>query len=90
MVVTALRAGRGSLHRFSVEVLTQAELRDGLLLYGAGLLVLPLPPEQGAARLPAVNPSRLWGPVVLFMALQAAEYVALCFARSRLAARSCD
>ena len=84
VIVTALLAGRGSLHRFSVEVLSQSELRDGLLLCGAALVVLPLLPQQGAAWLPAVNPRRLWALVVLFMALQAAGYIALHLAGPRL------
>lgn len=77
VVVTALLASRGSLHRFSVEVLSQAELRDGLVFCGAALVMLPLLPDQGVSWLPAVNPRRFWGLVVLFMGLQAAGYVAL-------------
>lgn len=84
VVVTALLVSRGSLHRFSVEVLTEAELRDGLLFCGAALVVLPLLPEQGASWLPAVNPRRLWGLVVLFMGLQATGYVALRAAGPRM------
>jgi uncharacterized membrane protein (DUF4010 family) len=84
VVVTTLLASRGSLHRFSVDLLSQSELRDGLLFCGAALVVLPLLPEQGAAWLPAVNPRRLWGLVVLFMGLQAAGYVALRAAGPRL------
>ena len=84
VVVTTLLAARGSLHRFSVEMLSQSELRDGLLFCGAALVVLPLLPQQGVAWLPAVSPRRLWGLVVLFMALQAAGYVALRLAGPRL------
>ncbi len=83
VVVTTLLAARGSLHRFSVEMLSQSELRDGLLFCGAALVVLPLLPQHGVAWLPAVNPRRLWGLVVLFMALQAAGYVALRLAGPR-------
>jgi uncharacterized membrane protein (DUF4010 family) len=77
VVVTALLASRGSLHRFSVDVLSRSELRDALLFCGAALVILPQLPEQGLAWLPAVNPRRLWGLVVLFMGLQAVGYVAL-------------
>jgi uncharacterized membrane protein (DUF4010 family) len=84
VVVTALLAGRTSLHRFSVEVLSKAELRDGLLFCAAALVVLPLLPDQGAPWLLAVNPRRLWGLVVLFMGLQAVGYVALRAAGPRL------
>lgn len=84
VVVTALLASRGSLHRFSVEVLSQAELRDGLVFCGAALVILPLLPDQGAAWLPGVNLRRFWGLVVLFAGLQAAGYVALRGAGPRL------
>ncbi len=84
VVVTALLASRGSLHRFSVAVLSEAELRDGLVFCGAALVMLPLLPDQGATWLPAVNPRRFWGLVVLFMGLQAAGYVALRGAGPRL------
>lgn len=84
VVVTALLASRGSLHRLSVEVLTESELRDGLLFCGAALVVLPLLPEQAALSLPGVNPRRLWGLVVLFMGLQATGYVALRAAGPRM------
>ena len=47
------------------------------MISGGVGVVLPLLPEQSAAWLPAVNPRRLWGLVVLFMGLQAAGYVAL-------------
>ena len=84
VVVTALLVSRGSLHRFSVDVLTDSELRDGLVFCGAALVVLPLLPEQGALWLPAINPRRLWGLVVLFMGLQATGYVALRAAGPRM------
>lgn len=77
VVVTTLLASRGSLHRFSVDVLRKSELRDGLIFCGAALVILPLLPEQGTPWLPAVSPRRLWGLVVLFMGLQAVGYVAL-------------
>lgn len=84
VVVTVLLASRGSLHRFSVDTLSEAELRDGLVFCGAALIILPLLPEHGGAWLPAVNPRSLWRLVVLFMALQAAGYVALRAAGPRL------
>jgi len=59
VVVAALLASRGSLHRFPVDVLSQSELRDGLLFCGAALIVFPLLPQQGPEWLRAVNPRRL-------------------------------
>ena len=84
VVVTIILASRGSLHRFAVDTLSESELRDGLLFSGAALVILPLLPEGLAPWLPAVNPRRLWGLVVLFMAVQAAGYVALRAAGPRL------
>lgn len=84
VVVAALLAGRATLHRFSVDVLSQSELRDALIFCGAALVVLPLLPEQGTAWLPAVNPRRFWRLVVVLMGLQAAGHVALRAAGPRL------
>lgn len=39
--------------------------------------MLPLLPERAVPWLPAVNPQKLWGLVVLFMALQGLGYIAL-------------
>lgn len=84
VVVAALLASRASLHRLSVDALTESELRDGLLFCGAALIVLPLLPDRGAAWLPALNLRRLWGLVVLFMGLQAAGYIAVRVAGPRV------
>ncbi len=84
VVVTALLASRHSLHRFSVNMLTEAELRDALVFAGATLILLPWLPSRDLDWLPGVNPRRLWTLVVLFMALQAAGYVALRIAGARL------
>jgi len=74
VVVACLLAARSHLHDFSIEVLTSAELRDALLFAAAALVVLPLLPEQPITWLPSVNPRKLWGLVVLFMALQGVGY----------------
>lgn len=84
VVVTALLASRGTLHRFSVSVLTATELRDGLLFCGAALVVLPLLPEHIGWSPSELNPRRLWSLVVVFMGLQAAGYIALRIAGPRL------
>lgn len=84
VVVTILLAGRQALHEFSVDTLTEVELRDGLLFAAAALILLPLLPDQSVAWLPGVNPRRLWKLVVLFMALQAAGYIALRAAGARV------
>ncbi len=84
VVITALLASRGTLHRFSVSVLTAQELRDGLLFCGAALVILPLLPERTGWWPGGLNPRRLWSVVVVFMALQAVGYIALRVAGPRL------
>jgi len=84
VVVAGLLAARTYIHDFSREILTSIELRDALLFAGAALVVLPLLPNQSIAWLPGVNPRKLWGLVVLFMALQAVGYIALRMFGARL------
>jgi len=77
VIVALLLASRRPLHEFSIEVLTEVELRDGLLFAGAALVVLPLLPDHPFENIVSINPRKLWGLVVLFMALQAVGYIAL-------------
>lgn len=84
VVVTALLASRQTLHQFSVAVLTESELRDALVFAAAVLILLPLMPNKDIAWAAGVNPRRIWALVVLFMALQAAGYVAQRAAGARL------
>lgn len=77
VIVALLLASRRSLHEFSIEALTEVELRDGLLFAGAALVVLPLLPDHPLENIGGINLRKLWGLVVLFMALQAAGYIAL-------------
>jgi uncharacterized membrane protein (DUF4010 family) len=83
-VVTILLAGRQTLHEFSVDTLSESELRDGLIFGAAALILLPLIPNQAVPWLAGVNPRRLWELVVLFMALQAAGYIAQRAAGARI------
>ncbi|MEI8304617.1 MAG: DUF4010 domain-containing protein [Burkholderiales bacterium] len=75
VIVAVLLAARSRLHRFATEVLTEAELRDALILAGAALVVLPLLPARAPAWLPGLNPRALWQLVLLLLALQAAGYI---------------
>ena len=77
VIVTGLLASRRYLHDFSIEVLTEVELRDALVFAGAALVVLPLLPDHPLENVVGLNPRRLWGLVVLFMGLQAIGYIAL-------------
>ena len=76
-VVAILLAARSRLHRFATEALSENELRDGLILAGAALVVLPLMPDRPIAWLALTNPRTLWRLMVLLLALQALGYLAL-------------
>ncbi len=84
VVVTTLLASRQTLHQFSVDILTESELRDALVFAAAALILLPLLPNKDIPWAEGINPRRIWGLVVLFMALQAAGYVALRAAGAQL------
>lgn len=77
VIVAMLLASRHSLHRFSRAVLSGEDLRNGLLLAAAALVVLPLLPDRGPDWAPALNPHRAWRLVVLVLVLQAAGHIAL-------------
>ena len=62
---------RTRLHRFATQVLTEQELRDGLLLCSAALIVLPLIPNRPLAWLGEINPRPLAAIAVLILTLQA-------------------
>ncbi|MEI8299729.1 MAG: MgtC/SapB family protein [Pseudomonadota bacterium] len=84
VVVTVLLTGRQALREFSVDTLSETELRDGLVFAASALILLPLMPNEPVAWALGTNPRRLWGLVVLFLALQAAGYMALRAAGARL------
>jgi uncharacterized membrane protein (DUF4010 family) len=84
VIVTGLLASRRYIHEFSIEILTDTELRDALVFAGAALVVLPLLPNHPLENVMGLNPRKLWGLVVLFMALQAAGYIALRIFGTRL------
>jgi uncharacterized membrane protein (DUF4010 family) len=76
VVVAALLAARTPIHRFAVQMLSAAELRDALVLAGAALVLLPLLPDKPVAWLGGLNLQRVWGLAVLIMALQGAGHLA--------------
>jgi uncharacterized membrane protein (DUF4010 family) len=64
-------------HDWVKNVLTDAEVRDGLMLAAAALVILPLAPTQPIDPWGVVQPRKLWMLAVLIMAINAAGYVAL-------------
>lgn len=84
VAVAVLLASKTRLHQFATQVLTEAEMRDGLILASAALIVAPLIPNQELPYLANANPSHLWRLVVLLMAIQAVGYIALRAAGARV------
>lgn len=83
VLVALLLQSRAALHRFSRELISEAEVRDGLLLLAAVVLVLPLLPNAPVGPYGVLNPAKLWQLVVLVMAISAAGHVALRVVGSR-------
>lgn len=83
VLVALLLQSRVALHRFSRELISEAEVRDGLLLLAAVVLVLPLLPNTPVGPYGVLNPAKLWQLVVLVMAISAAGHIALRVVGSR-------
>lgn len=77
VVVTILLAARTPLHNFVRSVMSENELRDGLLLAAATLVVLPVIPDRAMGPYATLNPYTIWIVVILVMAIGAAGHVAI-------------
>lgn len=77
VVVAILLAARTPLHHFVGSVLTADEVRSGLTLAGATLVVLPLLPDRPLGPYDTLNPRSIWTLVVLLLAIGAAGHVAI-------------
>jgi uncharacterized membrane protein (DUF4010 family) len=77
VVMTLLLAFRRDIHHFVRSVLTAQELRDGLVLGAAALVILPLMPDRQMGPWEAINPRTVWTIVVLVMAIGALGHVAV-------------
>jgi uncharacterized membrane protein (DUF4010 family) len=75
--VSVLLAAKSWLHRLTRELMSEAEMRDLLILAAATLIVLPLLPDTPVDPWDALVPSSLGRLVVLVMAISAAGHVAL-------------
>jgi uncharacterized membrane protein (DUF4010 family) len=77
IVVVVLLLTRTRLHRFATETLTRVEVRDGIILLAAALIVLPLLPDQEVGALGAINPYRIGAVVVTLLSIQTVAHIAL-------------
>jgi uncharacterized membrane protein (DUF4010 family) len=77
VVVAVLLASRAYLHGFVRSVMTEQELRDGLLLAAATLVVLPILPNRTFGPYGVLNPYLMWSVVIMVMVIAAAGHVAV-------------
>lgn len=76
VTVAVLLHAKAAMHRFTREVVSERELRDGLLLAASALIVLPLLPREAVDPWGVLKPAELWKLVVLVMAAGVAGHVA--------------
>ncbi|MDT8904193.1 Uncharacterized membrane protein, DUF4010 family [Pseudomonas sp. NFACC09-4] len=77
VVMVGLLASRQALHHFARSQLTAAELRDGLVLLIAALVVLPLAPDRFLGPFDAINLRTICTLTVMLMAVGALGHVAV-------------
>lgn len=77
VVVAILLAARTRLHDWIHNVLTDEEIRDGLLLAAAALVILPLTPAEPIDPWEAIKPRQLWTLAVTVMAINGMGYIAV-------------
>jgi uncharacterized membrane protein (DUF4010 family) len=76
VVVAGVLYAKRPLHELVRERVSEQELRDGLLLAGAALVVLPLLPDRAVDPWGVLVPSRLWRMVVLILAVGMIGHIA--------------
>lgn len=77
VVVAGALFAKRPLHELVREKLSESELRDGLLLAGAALVVLPLLPDAPVDAWGVLVPAQLWRMVVLILAVGMGGHIAL-------------
>lgn len=77
VLVAILLASRTRLHNWINNVLTDGEIRDGLLLAAAALIILPLTPREAIDPWGVIKPRQLWALAVTVMAINGVGYIAL-------------
>jgi uncharacterized membrane protein (DUF4010 family) len=77
VIVTIVLASRTPVHDWIRNVLTDEEVRDGLILAAAALVILPLLPEQPVDAWGVLDLRKLWSLAVLVMAINGLGYIAV-------------
>lgn len=77
VVVAGLLAYRQELHHFARSQLTEAEMRDGLVLLTAALVLLPLTPDRFIGPYAAINLHTICTLTVLLMVVGAVGHIAV-------------
>lgn len=77
VVIAALLMYRQKLHHFARSQLTEVEMRDGLVLLIAALVVLPLAPDRFIGPYAAINLRTICTLTVLLMAVGAMGHIAV-------------
>ena len=75
VAMALLLTSRSALHGFAHRQLSEREVRDGIMLAAAALIVLPVLPDHPIDPWGAINPRLVWRLTVLVMAIIAAGYV---------------
>lgn len=77
VVIAGLLQAKSTLHRFSRELLTEAEVHDGLALLASALVILPLLPDVPIDPWGVLRPQAVWRLVVLVMGVGMIGHIAL-------------
>lgn len=77
VVIAGLLTYREKLHHFANSQLTEAEMRDGLVLLVVALVVLPLAPDRFIGPYAAINPRTICTLTVMLMAVGAVGHIAV-------------
>jgi len=77
VIVTIILASRTPVHDWIRNVLTDEEVRDGLILAAAALVILPLLPKQPIDPWGVLDLRKLWMLAVLVMAINGLGYIAV-------------
>lgn len=77
VTLAVLLAARTPMHNFVRAVLSEEEVRDGLIFASATLVVLPLLPDAAVGPYGVLNPRTVWTIVILVMLIGAVGHVAV-------------